>query len=165
MPLCPRCNDWLQQTKTPQGIILCCPKCNGRAVGLPVLRRAIPAKVVKGLWLLASEARGRVAGAECPICHEDMTQVPVPVGDQQVALDVCTACQFVWFDTKDFEQLPAKTPEPDERDRLPEKAREALAMLQVKKLQEDLDSDGPADSPSNMLLEFAPDLLGWMLRG
>lgn len=61
-------------------------------------------------------------------------EVPVPVGKQEVPLDVCAGCQFVWFDPHEFEQLPAQPPKPDvdPRKRLPEKVREAMAMADLR---------------------------------
>jgi Zn-finger nucleic acid-binding protein len=134
MSLCPRCNDWLAQVRTPQGVAYGCPKCKGRAVGLPVLRRVVPEKLLKDLWLRARECDEHPSGAECPICHGTMAEVPVATEGRPVALNVCTACQFVWFDASQFEQLPQQPPEQRERD-LPEKARETLALMQLKHLE------------------------------
>jgi hypothetical protein len=52
MALCPRCNQRLARVPTPQGIVFQCPACKGRAVGVAVLRRLVPAGLVQGLWLM-----------------------------------------------------------------------------------------------------------------
>jgi membrane associated rhomboid family serine protease len=133
MSVCPKCNRRLVRAKTEQGFFFRCPGCDGRAVGLAVLRRAIPRGYVNRLWAKARE-RGGHRGQSCPICSRPMVEIPVPVGKQEVPLDVCAGCQFVWFDPQEFEQLPVQRPKPkkDPRGRLPEKVREAMAMADLK---------------------------------
>ena len=132
MAVCPQCHQRLIRTKSEAGCFYYCGKCKGRAVGLAVLRRAIPREYVQGLWLKARRQE-KPQGKACPICHRSMAEVDVPAGQQPVLLDVCAGCQFVWFDPREFEQLPVQTREPTERERLPEKAREAIAMVQLKR--------------------------------
>jgi len=133
MSVCPKCNRRLLRTKTAQGFFFRCPGCDGRAVGLAVLRRAIPPACVSRLWTKARQREGH-RGQACPICRRHMQEIPVPVGKQQVPLDVCAGCQFVWFDPHEFEQFPAPPPQPkqDPRRQLPEKVREAMAMAELK---------------------------------
>ncbi len=133
MSVCPRCNHRLVRTKTRQGFFYRCPSCDGRAVGLAVLRRAIPRAYVNRLWNQARELQGH-RGQPCPICRRPMREIPVPVAKQEVPLDVCAGCQFVWFDPDEFAQLPAAPPKPkeDPRQQLPQKAREAMAMAELK---------------------------------
>lgn len=46
-------------------------------------------------------------------------------------LDICTTCEFVWFDASEMEQLP-EPPAPPAPEQLPEKARELLAMERLR---------------------------------
>lgn len=133
MSVCPRCHQRLLRTKIEEGIFFRCPQCDGRAVGLSVLRKVIPRVYVNRLWNQARERQGH-RGQGCPICGRAMQEVPVPVDGQEVPLDVCAGCQFVWFDPHEFEQLPAQTPKSteDRRERLPAKVREAMAMAELK---------------------------------
>ena len=133
MSLCPKCNQRLLRTRTAQGFFFRCPRCDGRAVGLAVLRRAIPPACVNRLWANAREGQGH-RGQACPICRRHMQEIPVPVGKQEVPLDVCAGCQFVWFDPQQFEQFSGQAPKvkEDPRQRLPEKVCEAMAMVELK---------------------------------
>lgn len=49
MSVCPKCNRRLIRTKSDVGFFFRCPQCDGRAVGLSVLRRAIPPDYAKAL--------------------------------------------------------------------------------------------------------------------
>jgi Zn-finger nucleic acid-binding protein len=124
----------LARTPIPQGVVFDCPNCKGRAIGIPVLRKLVPENLVKDLWLRARQDEAS-PGAECPICHQAMAEVLVPAAAGTVALDVCAACQFVWLDPMESEQLPSIRREPSLRERLPEKAREQIALMQLKTLE------------------------------
>ncbi len=159
MALCPRCNLPLLRTALPQGMAFQCPKCRGRALGISVLRKMVPQQVVHDLWLRARQDDA-AKGADCPMCQQPMAEVPVQAGGGTVTLDVCTACQFVWFDAKKLEQLPAVPREPSLRERLPEEAREKLALAQVKLLeQREQDGDFGGEAPDEEW-KWLPALLG-----
>ena len=80
------------------------------------------------------KARGaqKRRGKACPVCDRPMAEVSVPVKQEPVLLDVCAGCQFVWFDPREFEQFSKPPRKPTQRERLPEKAREAIAMAELK---------------------------------
>jgi membrane associated rhomboid family serine protease len=59
-----------------------------------------------------------------------------------IQLDVCRVCQFVWFDAQEFEQMPL-APVIQAEPQLPQAAREALALYQVKRLEESVAETGP----------------------
>jgi membrane associated rhomboid family serine protease len=63
-----------------------------------------------------------------------MQEIAVPLAKQEVPLDVCVGCQFVWFDPQEFERFPVQPPKPkeDPRERLPQKVREAMAVAELK---------------------------------
>jgi membrane associated rhomboid family serine protease len=90
--------------------------------------------LVNDLWLRATHD-AVAPGASCAICDRRMAEVPVRTENGDVTLDVCAGCQFVWFDTKELEQLPAVERAPSLRERLPEKAREQIALMQLKTLE------------------------------
>lgn len=64
-----------------------------------------------------------------------MAEVSVPLAGCAIELDVCTGCQFVWFDAGEVEQLPA-APRSESAEarlaRLPAEAREAMALAEVR---------------------------------
>ena len=159
MALCPRCNQRLVRIARPGGIAFQCPRCQGCAVGISVLRKVAPNKLVNEMWLRARQDDAS-PGAECAICHRPMAEVPIHTNNGTMALDVCAACQFVWFDTKELEQLPSIEREPSLRERLPEKAREQIALMQLKTLQEkERASEFGEDAPDEPW-KWIPALLG-----
>jgi len=131
MSVCPRCRERLIRVKTPNGFFFVCRRCQGRAVGLSVLRRLTTRESIKGLWTRAGQP-GAKGPLGCPICRRRMSEVGVPVDEQEVVLDVCRGCQFVWFDPKELEQFPPKPPQPSPDEQLPEKVREQIALAEVK---------------------------------
>jgi membrane associated rhomboid family serine protease len=72
-------------------------------------------------------------------------------------LDVCGGCQFVWFDPREFDLLPAakaNAPRP-----LPEKARELIALRQVQQVAEAAETSGD-DSGPDEAWHWIPAILG-----
>jgi len=63
-----------------------------------------------------------------------MTEVVVSTQTPDVTLDVCRACQFVWFDATEYEQLPLSPAPPSEYEGLSPKSREQLAIFKVEQL-------------------------------
>jgi membrane associated rhomboid family serine protease len=65
-----------------------------------------------------------------------MAEVALPVArNQDVHLDICTKCQFVWFDSNELEQLPKRPPttvQPTKE--LPQKVREAVAIAEAQRV-------------------------------
>ncbi|HLE77241.1 MAG TPA: rhomboid family intramembrane serine protease [bacterium] len=81
-------------------------------------------------------ARNRLGkpGRNCPVCGRPMREIPAQDGGPP--LDVCPTCHFVWFDAQEYELLPpipARAPD----SALPQRAREILALEQVRELHED----------------------------
>ena len=142
------------RTQTPDGLFFVCPNCQGRAVGLSIVRKLKRHGELKELWERVIQGEGS-RGVGCPICRKAMVEVPVPVGPQQVRLDVCRSCQFIWFDPEELEQLPHRPQQQNDQVRLPEKVREQMAMADLavaaqKQRMEDL-------SPLGAGGELAPD--------
>lgn len=128
---CPRCNQRLVRTKTPGGLFFECEHCLGRAVGLAVVRKAVAPEQVRSLWQRAHQAETR-NGVKCPACRDSMAEVALPVDvSRDLHLDLCTKCQFLWFDPHEFEQMPRQ---PQGRPRqLPAKVREAMAVADAQR--------------------------------
>lgn len=107
------------------GVCFACPRCHGRAIGVSFLRRLGSARSVSDLWSQAKSSEQR-AGLSCPLCRRPMFETALGDGGVPFRLDICTRCQFVWFDPNEFERFP-----PSEACRsapLPEKVRETVAM-------------------------------------
>jgi membrane associated rhomboid family serine protease len=140
-------------------MIFCCPKCGGRAVGLPVLRNAGSKEAVRQLWILAHEKSGS-PGAKCPVCDRPSVEVALPVRSSSppLRLDICAACQFVWFDPREFEQLPSVAV--DEERELPQQARELIAMQEVRRAAEKAERDAYNDPQPDEVWQWLPAMLG-----
>ncbi|MBW7940678.1 MAG: zf-TFIIB domain-containing protein, partial [Candidatus Omnitrophica bacterium] len=135
----PDCLIELRRAKSALGNAWGCPQCRGRVLGMAFLRRTLDKTAVNTLWQAAREADA-TQGKACPGCGRPMREVTITAAETPLQLDVCCSCQFVWFDNLEFEQIPAAPEEapPPEREILPPRAREALAMMQVQSIQEKL---------------------------
>jgi membrane associated rhomboid family serine protease len=65
-----------------------------------------------------------------------MTEVCAESSDEKANLDVCTLCQFVWFDPGEYEGLPDIPEEPDFEERLPQEVRERIALRKVDEIRQ-----------------------------
>jgi membrane associated rhomboid family serine protease/Zn-finger nucleic acid-binding protein len=128
---CPNCRQRLVRVAGPKGIMFVCPRCGGRAVGMAVIRRSAGEKTAKALWLQGMK-KAAAGGKKCPVCGRWMREIPVPVDGRQLLLDLCRDCRFVWFDSREFEQLPVVPEKPTSLRALPMEAREKIAVAQVK---------------------------------
>jgi len=140
MFICPNCGSGLTRTLEKVGVFWGCPRCGGRAVSVSLLRKTIGQDRVSAIWSRAITAPGET-GKSCPICSRAMTDVTMGVAGQALELDVCTRCEFVWFDAAEYESIPPAPPKPrepgevDDKD-LPPAAREALALYKVQQIAE-----------------------------
>jgi membrane associated rhomboid family serine protease/Zn-finger nucleic acid-binding protein len=98
---------------------------------MPVLRRAITAGYLKRLWATVCEGRGG-RGRACPVCGKAMTEASANPDGPGPRLDVCRRCSLVWFDSREYEDLPA-VPKTEE-EQMPAKAREILAMAEIERI-------------------------------
>lgn len=142
---CPNCGSQLSRARNQLGTYWYCPGCTGRAVNLAVLRKAVAPEFVTRLWRTAVANAGR-PGRSCPSCGFAMLEVPAPSAQVMLRLDVCKRCQFIWFDPHELESAP---PNPEAQvskgsestDNLPQAAREALALYEVRRLAEQAQHD------------------------
>jgi Zn-finger nucleic acid-binding protein len=143
--LCPVCRIPLTEIRTGYGIIWRCEKCDGRAVGLQLLRRTFTPESINPLWLHAIHKEGRTA-RPCPSCGNAMIEVALD-SSSGIRVEVCRICEFVWFDSGETQTLQAR-PLPKPPTPLPQKVREAVALAKVQQLTEqargpDFDSAPP----------------------
>jgi membrane associated rhomboid family serine protease len=158
---CPHCRQRLVRTRITHGFVFVCNGCRGQGIALAVVRRAVPPEICRTLWRQAISGDTQ-RGAKCPACEQRMREVTSTVGDNaEIRLDLCTHCQFLWFDADEFEQLPHQLPIEEEQPRqLSPQAREAIAIAQVAHLSEqqrgeDFGGDAPDDA-----WKWIPAILG-----
>src|SRR5262249_39840731 len=143
--LCPACRSPLAEMRTATGVIWRCEKCDGRAVGLQLLRRTFTPESVNPLWLHAIHKEGSIA-RPCPSCSNPMIEVALE-STSGIRVEVCRICEFVWFDAGETQPLqvpPLPKPPPAP---LPQKAREAIALAKVDQLAERTRGSGFNSAP------------------
>jgi membrane associated rhomboid family serine protease len=102
-----------------------------------------------------------------------MVEVALPLARGPLRLDVCTGCEFIWFDPGEVEQFPhAKVGGPPQ---LSDKAREVIALEEMRRIgagpqMPTFDQSGPDESwqwiPGILdlpVIEDAPPLIHWPL--
>ena len=156
---CPDCNTVLIKNGTPLGIFWVCPDCDGRAVSIEVVRKAVPRPIVNKLWMRARSGH-YVAERRCPACKRIMHEVPIIEGDETKYFDVCTGCFFIWFDPGEFEGLPKMQIARTLEDELPMEAKKALALAQLELVKERQDVEEIGFSSPDHLWEIVPALFG-----
>ncbi len=103
-----------------------------------MLRKTFDRDLVNELWGQARQARPE-RKKPCPACGQSMATVSPAGAPEGLALDVCTRCHFVWFDPKEYEQLPPLPPPPTPAEAdasLPLEARVLLAKHQAELIAE-----------------------------
>lgn len=162
MPTCPRCERPLVKQKTPKGLVYACGRCEGRALALPVLRRAgATPEFLRHVWRLARSG-GTAHVMPCPHCGRKMARVRVDVpGEDGVPVDVCTLCRAVWFDPGELKTV-APTPEPAEPEKpISPEMRQRLARLALQARQRSAAmGDVPDDVYPQEWWQWIPGVLG-----
>lgn len=142
---CPACRIPLTEIRTGKGVLWHCAKCDGRAVGLALLRDTFTPESINPLWLHAIHNEGQPA-RPCASCGNAMIEVALD-GTSNIRVEVCRICEFVWFDAGETQTLKSR-PLPKKPTPSPQAAREAIAIAKVKAMAEqargsDFDSEAP----------------------
>ena len=107
---CPTCNVLLEAQK-PEGIRLWkCASCGGFAISLPIVRKGLDTKTFKNIWQKLSSGEIET-GRPCPGCKKPLSVVEADGQGGVVMIDVCRSCHLLWFDDKEFSDLPKVQPE------------------------------------------------------
>lgn len=102
---CPAC-DVLLEAQTPDGIRLWkCPSCRGFAISLPVVRKGLNPEAFKKIWHKLSSGQTE-SGRSCPGCKKPLSVVEADGQGGALKIDVCRTCHILWFDDKEFSDLP-----------------------------------------------------------
>lgn len=117
------------------GIFWACPECAGRALSVELLRRTFTNESINPFWrrVLANPPAGDRA---CPCCDRPMLQVALADAPASSTIDVCRLCHFVWSDANEIAGL-APRPLPAAPPPMPEGARRAIALLEVKRFADE----------------------------
>lgn len=129
---CPNCQARLTKQPSPEGPRWVCASCGGRAIHLPSLRCTPAGAFVHRLWALARSVPAAEWQRPCPICERSMATVPTIAArgsKEALRLDLCTSCQFVWFDPTEHEAWERATSLAATDGWLPAETRAALARI------------------------------------
>ncbi len=153
---CVDCKTLLESDKGPLGLIWACPACGSRAATVAFLRKHVPQVLVNDIWQTA-QSPDAVCKRKCPGCDALMAEVEMK---GFAPLDVCTICHFIWFDPGEHEALPTRMDKTLEREVLPQKTREAIALARLDSIREEaMGSDWGHNSPEETW-KWIPALLG-----
>jgi len=141
MPLCPSCLTPLKTIRRREGIYFLCEECSGRAVTVPQIRR-VAGDVFATALLRKINTTTQAGERHCPFCRRRM--VRFCLDGPLLELDACRPCNLVWFDPTEFENLPERREEKPHE--LPQRAKEALALYQVKEMERRLVEDPTPDA-------------------
>ena len=157
--LCPACRIPLTEMRTSNGVLWRCEKCDGRAVGLELLRRTFTPESINPLWLHAIHNEGRSA-RPCPSCGNAMIEVALD-SSRGIRVEVCRICEFVWFDAGETKTLqPRPLPNPKPQVVMPQEAREAIALAKVQQLAEQARGSDFDSAPPDELWKSIAAFLG-----
>ncbi|MFN2524926.1 MAG: rhomboid family intramembrane serine protease [Actinomycetota bacterium] len=156
MAQCPACRTRLTKGFTERGVFWHCSNCGGRTVGIGLLRRLVVESYIASVWRQVAE-HGIAGGPPCPFCEHSMIMSGSSggVSDQ---LDVCTRCQIVWFDAREFERAPALAAPP--RRALSQEALEALGRFKAAEIAESMRFVGTDSASSEDTILAATAVLG-----
>ena len=93
----------------PAGLLWTCQTCSGAAVNSAVLRKYIKNETVNELWRTAM-TQSTPSQRSCPSCRQALRVFAASRDGRRISLDLCKACQLMWFDKSELEAFP-KAPE------------------------------------------------------
>jgi membrane associated rhomboid family serine protease len=83
----------------------------------------------------------------------------VPVDENRLFIDVCTRCQFVWFDAGEEESIPKIPRTPSWEETVPPETRQRLAILEVERIRAARELES-SDGMPDVWWQWIPGLLG-----
>lgn len=138
------CAVQLVENRSARAIWWECPVCQGRSIGIALLRQSAQRGWVNELWGHAFESQvpGRYP---CPSCTRPMSEATAG----GLALDVCFGCQLVWFDTAEYDTAPLAK---DERvEPLSQHALETMGRVDIEGILADYRRRFPARTSTGAL--------------
>lgn len=152
MIVCPSCKTRLGRTITKQGIVYGCPQCKGILASLSVLRKNnVSRQHINRAWQIARSSQAH-HGRECPHCMNPMRETPLEIDDNDLLIDICPYCFYVWFDTGEFRKMP--------KEDVPSKAPAKSPGIQGARRYFAIDSLRPKKHYPGLPRSNAPDA-GW----
>ena len=163
---CIRCGHLLKNKIQDGKLVFHCEHCNSVGVTLSALRGLAGGdQFANALWHRAKFSANTL-GEICPCCKRRMSLIAIqnPETGVSIELDVCTFCQFIWFDPGELESIPRKMaekkaatpanatippPAPAKRKYVPDNRRPLLDT------EEDSSDHGP-----DSLWQYLPALMG-----
>ena len=115
--ICPKCKTLLSPTRVAEGLLWKCEACSGVAANIAVLRKYLKSDTVKELWRTAV-TQSTPSDRGCPSCGHDLREFAASRDNRRISLDLCKACQLMWFDKNELEAFPRaeklRSPDMDE---------------------------------------------------
>ena len=102
---CPSCNVLLEAQKQADIRLWKCASCRGFAISLPIVRKGLKPPAFKKIWQKLSSGESQT-GRPCPGCKKPLSVIEADGQAGAVIIDVCRTCQILWFDDKEFADLP-----------------------------------------------------------
>ena len=77
---------------------------------MPVVRKGLKAETFRKFWQKLS--KGEIeTGRPCPGCKKPLSVVEAEGQGGAIMIDVCRTCHIIWFDDREFSDLPRVAPE------------------------------------------------------
>ena len=131
MPACPICATALETVRQREGVFYPCRTCDGRAMTVSQVRLVMKDRVTTQVLRLMKSARQQEQ-RRCPFCTKPMSIIHT--AEPSLDLDICRACNAVWFDRPTYDSLPQITDET--MNSIPMQATEIIAIERLKELKE-----------------------------
>jgi Zn-finger nucleic acid-binding protein len=129
---CPTCNVLLEAQKQADIRLWKCASCRGFAISLPIVRKGLKPQAFKKIWQKLSSGEAQT-GRPCPGCKKPLSVIEADGQAGAVIIDVCRTCQILWFDDKEFADLPKVESKTEESKAAPKK-RPASRLLTPEEL-------------------------------
>jgi Zn-finger nucleic acid-binding protein len=107
---CPTCHVLLQAQKQGDVRLWKCAACKGFAISLPIVRKGLNPQAFKKIWQKLSSGETET-GRPCPGCRKPLSVIEADGQASAILIDVCRTCQILWFDDKEFSDLPKAEPQ------------------------------------------------------